>query len=92
MADEDESIEATAEETVEEATEEPAEETVTIGDVMDAVRALDERVSAIAAEIADIKSMRIESGSEFTDAETGGIGDIDDDPEPRSIDELDFII
>lgn len=92
MPDEDESIEVTAEETTEETVEEPAEETVTIGDVMNAVRALDERVSAIAAEIADIKSMRIESGAEFTDAETDEIGDVDDDPEPRSIDELDFII
>ena len=57
---------------------------------MDAVRALDARISDIAAEIADLKSLRIESGVEYTDE--GGVGDVDDDPEPRSIDELDLRI
>ena len=57
---------------------------------MDAVRALDARISDIAAEIADLKSLRIESGVEYTDE--GGVGDVDDDPEPRSIDELDLTI
>lgn len=99
MPDEDVAVnEATAEEaTAEEAiaadtADETAEETVTIGEVMDAIRALDERVAAIATEIADLKSIRIESGAEYTDVDGDGIGDADDDPEPRSIDELDLTI
>ena len=89
----EETAEETIEETIEETAEETAEETVdavTIGDIMDAVRALDARISDIAAEIADLKSLRIESGVEYTDE--GGIGDADEDPEPRSIDELDLTI
>ena len=88
----EETAEETAEEITEETAEETAEETVTIGEVMDAIRALDERLAAIATEIADLKSIRIESGAEYTDGDGDGIGDADDDPEPRSIDELDLTI
>ena len=39
-----------------------------------------------------MKSIRIESGAEYTDVDGDSIGDADDDPEPRSIDELDLTI
>lgn len=64
----------------------------TIGQLMDAIGALDARISDIMKEIADLKSVRIESGAEYVDTDEDGIEEAYDDPDPRSIDELDLTL
>ena len=64
----------------------------TIGQLMDAIGALDARISDIMKESADLKSVRIESGAEYVDTDEDGIEEAYDDPDPRSIDELDLTL
>lgn len=76
-------------ETVETQTEGALAET-TIVQLVDAIGALDARISDIMKEIAELKSVRIESGAEYVDTDEDGIEEAYDDPDPRSIDELDL--
>lgn len=64
----------------------------TLGQLVDAIGALDARISDIMKEIADLKSVRIESGAEYVDTDEDGIEGAYDDPDPRSIDELDLTL